>query len=150
MVTRMSLPARASVLHETPFHRLTDHGSYLELVRSAEPYPDLAALEAEYRALVATQASFREGRRGLLVDLREAKGRNDPAFEETLGRWRKQSLLGFTPLVILVKSALGKMHVERHMRADGLDAMVSDHEEDARGSFRLSGIQRRVVLEDLE
>jgi len=115
----------APVVHETTFHRVERHDRFLKMVRSAEPYPDLASIDAEYEALIAAVSIYKDRGIGLLVDLRDAKGRNDPGFEETLVRWRRKCLEGHEPLVVLVKSALGQMHVERHMKADGLSAMVT-------------------------
>jgi len=118
-------------VHESPYHRVQRCDDHLRMARSAEPYADLDALEREYETLVAALGAYRDHELGLLVDLRDAKGRNDAEFEETLGRWRRKSLEGYRPLVILVRSELGRMHVERHMRADGLDAVVVTDEEQA-------------------
>ena len=129
------------VLHETEFHRFVDHGAFLELVRTEVPYPTVDALENEYRALVAAKRPMENGSRGLLVDLRRARGRNDPEFEAAIGRWRRRSLVGFQPLIVLVQSALGVMHVERHMRTDGLEAQVTTNESTARSAFRPSHVR---------
>lgn len=118
-------------VHESPYHRVERRDGHLRMTRSAEPYADLGVLEREYQTLIAALSAYRDHDLGLLVDLREAKGRNDPEFEETLGRWRRKSLEGHRPLVILVRSQLGRMHVERHMKDDGLDAVVVTDEEQA-------------------
>jgi hypothetical protein len=129
-------------VHESPYHRVQRREGHLRMTRTAEPYPDLAALEDEYRTLVGALTAHRGHDLGLLVDLRDAKGRNDPGFEQTLARWRRKSLEGYQPLVILVRSALGRMHVERHMKADGLDAIVVTDEAQALRAVgdRVSGV----------
>ena len=129
-----SSTSQGRIVYDSPYHQLTDCGPYLRLQRTALGYEDLSALEAEYQTLVAAQLSVRPRTgttKGLLVDLRAATGRNDPGFERVMDAWRKKSLLGFAPLVVLVRSALGKLHVQRHMRADGLDATVLNDPERA-------------------
>ena len=144
MATPDSAPGPRPV-HESEFHRVERHEGFLKMVRSAEPYPDLAAVDREYRTLVAALSLYKGREMGLLVDLREAKGRNDPGFEETLVRWRRKSLEGHEPLVVLVKSALGQMHVERHMKADGLPAVVTTEVSAALHAVggRVSGVMRQ-------
>ena len=106
------------------------------MIRTAEPYPDLEAIEVEYRGLVEAMNDFKQRGCPLLVDLRPARGRNDPGFEEALARWRKLSLEGHDPLVVLVRTALGRMHVERHMRADGLEVTITTDEAEAEARVR--------------
>lgn len=130
MVTPLST-AVARPVHESPYHSVRRHEGYLSMVRSGEPYPDLASIEAEYEVLVEALTIYKARKLALLVDLREAKGRNDPGFEETLEKWRRRALEGHDPLVVLVKSELGRMHVERHMKADGLTAIVTTEEAHA-------------------
>lgn len=127
-------------IHESPYHRVQRREGHLRMTRTAEPYPDLAALDDEYRTLVRALTAHRGHDLGLLVDLRDAKGRNDSDFEQTLARWRRESLEGYLPLVILVRSALGRMHVERHMQADGLDATVVTDEAEARRALGESSL----------
>ncbi|MBO6940207.1 MAG: hypothetical protein JJ863_34865 [Deltaproteobacteria bacterium] len=133
------------LVHDTVFHRVERHDGFLKMVRSAEPYPDLAAIDSEYGALVAALSPYEDQQVGLLVDLRDARGRNDPGFEETQGRWRKRCLQGHEPLVVLVKSALGRMHVERHMKVDGLHALVTTDVTEALQVVgqRISGVVRQ-------
>jgi hypothetical protein len=126
------------VVYESPYHRLTDEGAHLTLHRSAVEYPDLATIRREYLKLIDAEAPYRH-ERGLLVDLREARGRNDQGFEETMNGLRGPSMEGFEPLVVLVQSALGKLHVERHMRGDGLRAAVVTDPEEAMRHLRQSG-----------
>ncbi len=144
MVSPDSAPGPKRV-HDTPYHRVERHDGFLKMIRSAEPYPDLATIEAEYDALVSALGLYKNRKLGLLVDLREAKGRNDPGFEQALLRWRRKSLEGHEPLVLLVKSALGQMHVERHMKDDGLEALVTTDATEALQTVgqRISGVVRQ-------
>ncbi len=123
--------ARVRTVYESDYHRVVRHDDYLRMARSEEPYPDLQAIEAEYEALVDAIAPYKERELGLLVDLRDARGRNDPGFEKVHARWRRHSLEGHEPLVVLVRTMPGRMHVERHMRADGLPAVVVTDEGEA-------------------
>jgi hypothetical protein len=53
------------------------------------------------------------------VDLRRARARNDPEFERAMEPHRKRMFEGFARRAIIVKSAVGRLHVQRHARQDG-------------------------------
>jgi hypothetical protein len=55
----------------------------------------------------------------VLVDSRDALPRNDPQFEAWFSPYRKGMILGFLRAAILVRMAVGKLHVDRLLRSDG-------------------------------
>ena len=83
--------------------------------------------EALGEALVGVVETLdRAGRGGpLLVDLRAARGRNDEPFEAVMRSYRPRLLAGFSPVGILVRSVVGALQVQRHIREDGGESVVS-------------------------
>ncbi len=55
----------------------------------------------------------------MLIDLRSARGRNDPEFEKAMARHRPTMMRGFERVALLVETAIGAMQVTRHIAADG-------------------------------
>jgi hypothetical protein len=92
------------------------------LTRTAEPFETLTDLVREHEALIPHLEPCRA--QPLLVDLREAKGRNDASFEASMARFRQAMFRGFPKIVVLVRSAIGKLQVQRHFVEDGLASFV--------------------------
>lgn len=63
--------------------------------------------------------SLSRAKLGIVVDLRRARARNDPEFERAMEPHRKRLFDGFARRAIIVKSAVGRLHVQRHARQDG-------------------------------
>lgn len=72
------------------------------------------------------------GVRRLLIDLRGGPpGRNDPEFERAGEGWRRQLATEFDRVAILVRTAVGKLHVQRLGREVGREAPVFMSEAEA-------------------
>lgn len=67
----------------------------------------------------------------LVVDLRDAKGRNDLAYEEAIALWRPRIYTGFDRAATIVRSSVGQLQVARHGREDQREAPVTDSLADA-------------------
>lgn len=65
------------------------------------------------------------GQLPLVVDLRDAKGRNDPAYEEAIAAWRPRIYEGFDRAATLVRSSVGRLQVARHAREDQRAELVT-------------------------
>ncbi len=97
-------------------------------VRSAEAIDDLTDLERSVSAVAAAfDAVGREGTR-LFIDIRAARGRNDASFEEAMKRLRPRLFGGFERVALLVRSAVGLLQIQRHLREDGVSAHVDTDE----------------------
>lgn len=68
------------------------------------------------RALIPLDRS----RHLLLMDMRDAPGRNDDAFERRVAKYRTATVQGFVRVAVLVRSLPGQLQVQRHAREDGL------------------------------
>jgi hypothetical protein len=122
------MPPRTLV--DSLYFRLTvdDPDGVARLERKATPFASgealrLAALEVE-RAV----AGFPEGT-GLLIDARDAPARNDREFEEQFTRARRPILAHFGRVAVLVRSAVGKLQVNRYAREDGVAAQLTFDDE---------------------
>lgn len=81
--------------------------------RTAAPFPTLADVEGSFRQLLdVVEVSSVRGFT-CVVDSRDAIGRNDDAFEETLARYRPRLFSPFRRIVMLVRTTIGKLQVER-------------------------------------
>ena len=108
-------------LHQDEYFSVTlDPAKRLVRVRrTAAPFPDLAAVE---RVLVVMDRLIREGSFGdhcLLVDSREAVGRNDEEFEQVMGRFRQQLFGAFERAAMLVQTVVGRLQADRMAREHG-------------------------------
>lgn len=67
----------------------------------------------------------------LLQDMRAARGRNDPAFEQAITHERAGVSAEFRKIALIVSTNVGRMHVQRHMQEMGLPARVFLDEQEA-------------------
>jgi hypothetical protein len=80
----------------------------------------LRSFDGIYRALGGTRASdFR-----MFLDLPAAVGRNDPEFEVALRHRRQELFRSFARSCVLVRTAVGRLQVQRHIEEDGFAASV--------------------------
>jgi hypothetical protein len=100
-------------------------GPLVRYTRTAAPFPSLDALDRTMNAV--NEALDRYGRRGrvLFSDARAAPGRNDPAFEAAMHRHRMRIYQGMQRIGVLVQTTIGKLHLERLAREDGVERKIS-------------------------
>jgi hypothetical protein len=125
---RCTEPARVLT---TPYCAMTwdRTRSIMRFTRNETPYPSVQRLEQERVDVEHTLDAW--GRSRLLVDLRAAAPRNDPAFEAAIAGFRRGLFRGGKRMAVLVRTAVGALQVKRHMREDGIDAEVFLDEEEA-------------------
>jgi hypothetical protein len=94
-------------------------------VRSAQPYASLEAVRAIHSAMTQALRAHAGRPLKLLIDSRAAPPRNDPAFEAEIVR----SFQAFGPLfaarAMLIRSAVGKLQVQRLTREVWSDALTT-------------------------
>lgn len=105
-------------LLKNDWFRLVAEDGFVRLTRSNVTPPTSAAMAALYAELtVALRAA---GARRLLLDLRAGPpGRNDPEWEHASEKWRTVLATDFERVAILVRTAVGKLHVQRLGREVG-------------------------------
>lgn len=100
------------------------------MLRTSTSFATLADCEQEFAAMLRWLSS-RPRTHALLVDLRSARGRNDPEFEAVLASGRRALFRRFEHLACLVGTLPGKMQLERYAREDGVAVSVFLRDEDA-------------------
>ncbi|MBX3246264.1 MAG: hypothetical protein KF901_03700 [Myxococcales bacterium] len=118
------------MLYSSPHYRLSRVAPRaVRLVRTAQAFESMEQFVSAHEALITALEPLSGA---ILVDLREVKGRNDPAFEARMAAYRRRMFAPFERLVVLVGTAIGKLQVQRHMHEDGFThALVSDSEPEA-------------------
>lgn len=124
--------------HWTIFHDREQ--AFVRVVRSSVPFTDPTQVAATFHELERIVREHALVRGKLLIDSRDAIGRNDPEFEGLANRFRTEVLGGFAASAVLVKSAVGRMQVERMSRErGGIAPTVFTDEAEA---YRALGIAR--------
>lgn len=100
------------------------------LRRSSLPFASIEQVVAENDAAIACvrpdHADF-----GIVVDMRQAPSRNDPAFESAMRRLRDVAEQRFARLAVLLESAIGVLQAARLERSDGGEYLVTTSENGA-------------------
>jgi hypothetical protein len=107
---------------------LEQGGKLVRLVRSAEPFPDIGALQTSYGNVIAAAKPYLTVETCVLNDQRLAPGRNDAAFEEAMGQIRRQLYPLFRKRAVLVQFSVGKLQLQRLQKEDKLERLVSQDE----------------------
>lgn len=109
-------------------------GRILRYRRTAVPFPSLEAAERTYEQVLSTYDRVGRQGRGLLVDSRDAQGRNDPEFESSLIRFRSRAIPGFSAYAVLMRTAVGMLQAQRmnrSLRGDPQPFLTTDQEDEA-------------------
>ncbi len=114
---------------EAPHWEVEVGERFVRCNRTSRPYRTTEEMDEAYGQVVDRCAALDRHEAAILVDLREARGRNDPAFEQRLAVHRKAQFEGFRRAAVLVRSLVGKLQVERLMKEDGLDIPVFRDED---------------------
>lgn len=119
-------------------------GLVVRMLRTPRAHPTPEILEESY--LKVTRALDRYGRtgRGLLVDVREAIGRNEPAFEAALARARKRNDSGFLRIAVLLRTQAGMLQMMRLSDEDGTLRLITMDERVAVDYLRTGNIPTEV------
>lgn len=119
------------LLHEDAWFRVEHNPSdaVFRVARSSAPFADVPAAERAYREVDAALSAVPRGAR-LLLDLRDAPPRNDEAFESMVERVRDRVFARFDRVAVLVRTAVGKLQVQR-MNKGQSHATIFDDEDRA-------------------
>jgi hypothetical protein len=101
------------------------------VTRSALRATSIETIAGGFDQAIEALSRLDRSRFGLLIDLREAPGRNDAEFERAMASRRSELMRAFRSVAILVKTAVGELQVARIAREDGSDAKVFGDEAKA-------------------
>ncbi|HEX4336816.1 MAG TPA: hypothetical protein VH062_12945 [Polyangiaceae bacterium] len=107
--------SRPTTVLKTPFLELEMY--YTERVvlvrRTNAPFVRVSDVEGTIEALAKALPLERRSGYGLLVDNRAAPVRADPSLEPAFARYRTEVERGFSRIVVVVETPLGKIRSER-------------------------------------
>ena len=95
------------------------------ITRFALHWSSLGELHEAFDRIEQALAGIPKHRTILLVDSREAPMRNDPVFEAAFSERRRRINLGFKKIVVLVRTAVGRLQIQRHAKVDDIPTGVS-------------------------
>ena len=88
------------------------------IVRSARPFESALDAENACRPVIDALAPIDRARHRLLMDARDAIGRNDPEYEGWFAPLRREIVEGFARVAVVVRTASGKLQAVRLTSAD--------------------------------
>jgi hypothetical protein len=119
------------VLLDDPLLRVTldvDAGM-VRYERTEQPYPSIGELRRVHDALAAVAARLPHGRYAILLDVRRAPPRNDDDYETTIEAYIDLLMRQFQPSAVLVRTAAGRLQVNRLERRAARAASPVFHDE---------------------
>src|SRR4051812_36840230 len=93
------------------------HGGLVCYRRTQAPYASLDVVRDLHEQLQVVLHTLSQGPLKLLLDTRDAPPRNDPGFETEISKAMQAFIVRFAVRAVLVKSAVGKLQVQRLWRA---------------------------------
>lgn len=98
---------------------LVDGEPIVLMTRTAEPLPmDELGLEMFYQSLDALFSQLPTAGLSLIVDARNAPGRNDAVFERLQAKYRQRLFFRFRHTVAVVGSSAGRLQLRRYAREE--------------------------------
>jgi len=99
--------------------------------RTANAYASVAEVRSAFDAVKRVIDPLERPTMSVLVDMRLAPPRDDPEFERAAGEQPKYLSRDFKRSAVLIRTAIGLLHVQRHMQALGLPMKVFNDEQQA-------------------
>ena len=118
-------------------------GTIIRLQRSNLAHSTPEELENSFRhAAVAIDRLPRTGR-VLLVDMRQAPGRNEPEFDAALRRVRPLVERQMKRIAVLLRSTVGLLQMKRINHEDGIDRLLTMDEHEALEFLRVGTLAEK-------
>jgi hypothetical protein len=102
------------------------------MVRSAVPFARVDTIDEAMKPVYTTIDPLRHRGFVALVDLRDGPLRSDDAFEMAFEKHRVALSTGWTRVAVLVRSAVGKLQVQRHQAKSRAPVQIFHDEAEAR------------------
>lgn len=120
MTRRLSWDGRAVLLFQNEYFEveLLDSEAIVVVTRSAKSFASLADAHRACGPMIATLDALGRESHFLLLDSRDAIGKNDPEYEQWFAQFRKELVAGFPRTAVLVRTIAGKLQSQRLLRAD--------------------------------
>ena len=100
-------------------------------IRSSTPIRSLEEAARHFGQAVSLINALGRNKISLILDMREAPSRNDPQFEEAMAEHRRQVARDISRVAVIVKTAVGRLHVQRLGETDRIKQGIVTTDEDA-------------------
>ena len=101
-------------LQSTPFYRFTREAGFIRAERTSRAYADVSEIEAEATRIGAILDAAGRAHRGLVIDSRGGPTPSqDATMEGAHAKVREAVSRGFPRVAVIVRSAVGKLQVNR-------------------------------------
>jgi hypothetical protein len=108
-----------------------DEGQKFALLRRhAVPVDSLEELLEQNHEIIEQMRTVQDDF-GIVVDMRQAPPRNDPAFEDAMGQLRREIFNRYARVAVLVSSEIGVLQVNRIGRNEGSKTYATQSEAEA-------------------
>jgi len=104
---------------------------FLLVRRTANAYASVTEVRTSFEAVRRVIDPLDRYSTSVLVDMRLAPPRDDPEFERAAGEQPKYLSRDFKRSAVLIQTAIGLLHVQRHMQRLGLPMKVFNDERQA-------------------
>ena len=91
------------------------------VTRTAKSFESLPDAHRACEPMIATLDALGRASHYLLLDSREAVGKNDPEYELWFARFRKELVAGFPRTAVVVRTVAGQLQSRRLLRADNAE-----------------------------
>jgi hypothetical protein len=108
---------------------LEPDSALMRIRRTSAPISTLQAAHPVIQAVLETVG--RHPVRNLLFDIRDAPGRNDPEFEKVATAMLNDITRRFERVAMLVRTAIGKLHIQRMSKGMPAHIRAFDDEQEA-------------------
>ena len=117
-VMRARLSAETWTGYESPYAKIVvdPTAKLVWYMRTSTPYPDLTVARHEVETAASLIPNETRTDLRLVLDIRHARGRNDPRFEALINEFRETMFFGYARTVIVVRTVIGELQVQRHGR----------------------------------
>jgi hypothetical protein len=96
-----------------------DERKIVRRVRTDRRFESIEEVELAYSAVARVCAPLARRQYGLLVDVRLAPARNDPAYEEVIARYSGRLYGGFRGVAMLARTEAGRLQITRVAQSYG-------------------------------
>lgn len=110
-------------IHNSPFFLVSveDERRILRRARTARGFETLVEAQEAYESMLRALDQIDPSTYALLVDMRLAPPRNDPGFEQLVGRYYPRLYGGYPRIAVLAKTQAGKLQITRVAQVFGYD-----------------------------
>ncbi len=111
---------RGHPVFENEYFRVTrdEDDPIVVVVRSSKPFASPRDVIHAFSPMLSALDGLGRGQHYLLLDSRDAVGNNDPAYEASFARFRRELFDGFLKTAVVVRTPVGMLHSNRLMEQD--------------------------------